>query len=166
MHSVLTSSDGLLDVVIHAQSSSGMEIASQLECIDHGLAVGHVGQDAQLQLAIVSNHKGMPLGYIRCESFAHLHYEGSCEYVCARTGEGGGGGGGRKGGEIGGIEGAGPGGRALQGGGGKAEIPRGVSGGAPPGCYQQMLQLQHTCVTRHAWMAMACQAIYTLLLSL
>ena len=88
---VLTSSDGLLDVVIHAQSSPGMEIASQLEGIGHGEAVGHVGQDAQLQLPIVSHHKSVPLRHVGCESFAHLQRATSCRLV--RAGARGGGGG-------------------------------------------------------------------------
>lgn len=83
----LTSGDGLFDVVIHAQSSPGMEVASQLECIDHGFTVGHVGQDAQLQLPIVSNHQSVPLGHIRCESFAHLQHAASSGYMYALGGQ-------------------------------------------------------------------------------
>lgn len=81
MQRALTSGDGFLDVVIHAQGSPGMEIASQLECIDHGFTVSHVGQNAQLQLPIVSNHKSVTLGYIRCERFAHLQHTAPSGYM-------------------------------------------------------------------------------------
>ena len=65
-----TDVDGLLDVVVHAQSGSGVEVSSKREGLLHGLAVRHGSQDAQLQLAIVRNHQRV-LG-LGCEGLADL----------------------------------------------------------------------------------------------
>ena len=67
-----TSLDGLLDVVIHAQSSPGMKVPAQLKGRLHRLAVCQVGQDTQLQLPIIRHHQGVTLGHVCCERLPHL----------------------------------------------------------------------------------------------
>lgn len=83
MKGVLTFADGGLDMVVHAQSSPRVEVASKLEGIDHGFAVGQVGQDAQLQLPIISNHQSVTLGHISCKSLAHLQHAWTAERMGA-----------------------------------------------------------------------------------
>ena len=70
---VFTFGDGLFDVVIHAQRSPGVEVPPRLEGVQHGGAVRHVGQQSQLQLAVVSHDQVMPLAEVRSEGLAHLH---------------------------------------------------------------------------------------------
>ena len=64
--------DSFLDVVVHAKSGPGVEVTAQFKGSDHGLALGHVGQDTQLQLPIVCHHQGVSLGHICCERLPDL----------------------------------------------------------------------------------------------
>lgn len=53
----------------HASGCAAVEVATAVERLDHRLARCHVGEDAQLQLAIVSHHQ---LTAFRCpEGFAN-----------------------------------------------------------------------------------------------
>ena len=73
MKSGLTVSNRLFDVIIHPQCRPGVEVASQFKGSDHGLAVGHVSQDPQLQLPVISYDECVALPDIRCECLSDLH---------------------------------------------------------------------------------------------
>ena len=71
-HGEPTLVNGLLDVVVHAESCAGMEVASQLEGRLHGLAISNVRQQTQLQLTVVSHNERVALSLVCCEGFADL----------------------------------------------------------------------------------------------
>ena len=68
----LTLLDGLLDVVVHPQRGARVKVAAQLERLDHGLAGGHVRQDAQLQLAVIGHNQRLARGHVGHKRLAHL----------------------------------------------------------------------------------------------
>lgn len=78
----LTFVDSFFDVVIHAQSSPGVEVPTKPKGSLHRRAVGHVRQDTQLQLTVVGHHQGVPFGQICCERLSHLHLTTTfCEVI-------------------------------------------------------------------------------------
>jgi hypothetical protein len=69
----LTRCDGLFDVVVHAERSTGMEVATQPEGLHHGDAACHVRQQPQLQLPVIRHNERLPLFHICSERLPHLH---------------------------------------------------------------------------------------------
>ena len=69
---ILTFGNGFLDVVVHAQCSPGMEITPSFEGFQHRLALCHVRQQSQLQLAIVSHHQMIPFRQVSCKGLTDL----------------------------------------------------------------------------------------------
>jgi hypothetical protein len=52
------------------RAAPAMEVSPQLKGLNHAPAIGHVGQQPQLQLAVVSNNQR--LGRLSAERLAHL----------------------------------------------------------------------------------------------
>jgi hypothetical protein len=55
----LTFIHGCLNFRVHSHCRSTVKVTAALESLDHGLAVGHVSQEAELELSVIRNDKGI-----------------------------------------------------------------------------------------------------------